>query len=319
VPDHIPASFSWVDRYDDCARWHKLEKETQLRTGHPLANVGKDFHGAAEARYLGVPPPPPTAPLSAWADSVAAQAQAAGMALDLDDLVGTEKNGGQLSAIFEMVGQQGQPVWVHFAAVIDRLHVTADGRGHIVDYKTGWQVSKLIDDDPQGLTYCLIALENFPWLWEFTFSQYQTRYDEAKTVTFSLEKVLAFRAYLLEHVQQIILDTKAKPNPGNQCKLCPFALNHCKAGREMVGQLGVIQGLEDLQRYGEVSIVVETKVGILKEAMKAGMEALNVKTVELPTGTWSIEHQNGRYGPYTKLKWTPRKDPNKRQRFERSE
>jgi hypothetical protein len=319
VPDHIPASFSWADRYDDCPRWWKLEQDTHLRTGHPMADVGHDLHGAIEARYLGEPPPPPTAPLSAWAESVEARKLAASMALDLEDLVGTEKHGGQLSAIYPMVGQQGQPIWVHFMAVIDRLHISADGRGRIVDYKNGWQVPKLVDDDPQGLTYAVIALENFPWLWEFTFSQYQTRYDDAKTVTFDLEKVRAFRSYLLERIQGIILDTQHKPNPSPiLCRLCPFALNHCKAGKEMVGELGTIQSVQDLERYGQVTIVVDAKTDILKNTMKAAMERLEVQAVELPAGTWSIEKVSGRFGPYTKLLWKNRPDETKRKRFERS-
>ena len=200
-----------MERYDDCPQWWKLERDTGLRTGHPAADVGKDFHRAAEARYLGEPPPPPIAPLSAWQDSVQQRALAAGMALDLKDLVGIERHGGQLGFVWEFMGPNGERVWVHFESILDRLHVSADGRALIVDYKTGFMVPKLIDDNPQGLTYCVNVLENYPWVWDFTFSQYQTRYDDAKTVNIPLEKVIDFRTFLAEKIQAILLDTNGNP------------------------------------------------------------------------------------------------------------
>ena len=63
--------------------------------------------------------------------------------------------------------------------------------------------------------------------------------------------------------------------------------------------------------------MVETKVDILKDTIKAGMEAMELQSVELPTGTWSIERKNGRYGPYTTLNWKNRVDDTKRKRWDK--
>jgi hypothetical protein len=167
-------------------------------------------------------------------------------------------------------------------------HMYLCGRDMIPTHNTGQVVPKRVDDDPQGLTYALGTYIEDPSLWEWTFEQPQIAYGVIPPpAIFTLDKVLAFERVLKAKIQELILRTEWKPNPGDGCWLCPYSLNGCTAGGKLVTDFGPLIDEESAKEYVKLWVMLDTQKGKVAGALKGWM-LQNPGPIEIASGSYRI-------------------------------
>lgn len=108
---------------------------------------------------------------------------------------------------------------IQLRGLVDYLHL--DGTTALIDeFKTGWKITRDVEQDLQARTYDLLVKRTCPWISETRFRLWPFRFNgHPREFIFTTEHTDAFEMVLKDKANIMRTDDQFVPNPS--CSVCP--------------------------------------------------------------------------------------------------